>query len=1153
LTCRGCGSAGWAEAVEPRLLLAGISGTLFDDSNGDGRRAASEAGLPGPMLYVDANGNSVADVTADTFASSLTAQPIPDGGTLQTTALAAGLAGAPRRIEVSLSLGHQREGDLAAALVSPAGTRVPLFSHVAAAPGSLSFVTIADDGSTPVGVDSPDSVHTPQSPLSVLAGEDLNGPWTLELTDDVPGVAGGMNSWQLLLQYGEPVARPDAAGHYAFAGLPAGTHTVALVQNEFLSQTAPPLEQPQTVTVGENDSVTLADFGARQFSPGWVAGYVYDDANANARFDDVESGLQGQTVYFDENNNGSLDPTVTTRRLSGDAPRALADARFDEDPESVITSELGLGETSWPATVYAMTVNVDIDHPRPSELDVTLISPIGTRYELFHEPPGVTSLRNATFPTSAYQGDEPKSGYWLLEVHDQRPGNTGALLGWSMTLTTQVGEPSAVTDAAGAYQLGNFGGETTLRQVVPEGFAQTSPAGGEGYRVQLAEEGLPALARQFGDAPRGGAAPVGPEIHLSGQQIDGRQLAPAVAVAGDGSFVAAWHSERPGSVKSDVFARLYAPGGTPLGGPFQVNAKDVKWADSARVAMDARGNFVVTWTAELTDFTSDVYARRFAADGSALGNEFRVNTTTAQRQESAAVAMEPDGDFVIAWTGWYQAGGSFTDIYARRYDAAGAPRGGEFRVNESATYWQTQPDVAADDAGNFVVAWTGSVPTGQPVGEIEARRFGADGSPRGKTFLVGTPGDVNVGAPSVAMDADGDFAIGYGASNEANGGAAFVRRYRADGAPPGPATAVYRSVAFSNAPSPQLAMDSIGNLVVGWTASSDVHDVNRRLFAQVYGPGGDAEGERFSIDSYDDNQAISDLALSDRGRLVTVWNSLGHDGGAPGVNGDWGVYGQRFDLIVKPPAATVAGRYVFYNGSRFDGGDAGAGASDDLAIVGDKSALPAGAAPAFWNVTSYDKGLNGIMIDVAGLPDGAALKPDDFTFRTSAGAGGGPTTWADGPAPASIDVRRGAGVGGSDRVTLTWRAYNRLDASPLPQAVANGWLTVTVKANDHTGLATPDVFSFGNLIGETDGAAGGTGGWRVNALDLGAVKKALNSTVGPSAATDVNRDGRVNALDLGIVKRNLNRGLPIPVAMPALLFSDYEPSLPPDRVADEIL
>ena len=58
-------------------------------------------------------------------------------------------------------------------------------------------------------------------------------------------------------------------------------------------------------------------------------------------------------------------------------------------------------------------------------------------------------------------------------------------------------------------------------------------------------------------------------------------------------------------------------------------------------------------------------------------------------------------------------------------------------------------------------------------------------------------------------------------------------------------------------------------------------------------------------------------------------------------------------------------------------------------------------------------------------------------------------------------VRRGAGLRGSDRVTITWD-----DA-----AVKNAWLQVTVLANQRTGVPADDVFCFGNLVGETGDAA----------------------------------------------------------------------------------
>jgi ELWxxDGT repeat protein len=222
------------------------------------------------------------------------------------------------------------------------------------------------------------------------------------------------------------------------------------------------------------------------------------------------------------------------------------------------------------------------------------------------------------------------------------------------------------------------------------------------------------------------------------------------------------------------------------------------------------------------------------------------------------------------------------------------------------------------------------------------------------------------------------------------------------------------------------------------------------------------------------------------------------------------------NVAVRPVAVT--GRHTFYNGSAFDGGDAAATAADDAAVAPDKRPLLASEAASFRNVTSYAKGVNGVMVDLVGLPADATLTADDFAFRRRAAADG--SAWAPGPRPSGVTIRRGAGVNGADRVTLVW------GDGGADGAVTDGWLEVTVLANARTGLSRPDVFSFGNLVGETgDGTS-----LRVNALDLAAVKRALNSPTGVFSVTDFNRDGRTNALDVAALKRALNHSLALPSA-----------------------
>jgi hypothetical protein len=226
-----------------------------------------------------------------------------------------------------------------------------------------------------------------------------------------------------------------------------------------------------------------------------------------------------------------------------------------------------------------------------------------------------------------------------------------------------------------------------------------------------------------------------------------------------------------------------------------------------------------------------------------------------------------------------------------------------------------------------------------------------------------------------------------------------------------------------------------------------------------------------------------------------------------------------------PALPAVVGRRVFYNNSAFDGRDPAANAADDAAVATDVTPLLPGQylATINTNLTNYSRGLNGVMVDLANAyPRGAAPVLDDFEFR--AGNSQDPSTWAAAPPPAQANLRRGAGVGGSDRVTFTWN----------DGAVRNSWLQVTVKSNARTGLARPDVFYFGNLVGETGLRPSD---FAVTPTDYARARAAVGrSPVTVEDPCDVNRDGRVSPIDVALVRANLTRSIvnlrPPPAATP---------------------
>jgi beta-glucanase (GH16 family) len=217
--------------------------------------------------------------------------------------------------------------------------------------------------------------------------------------------------------------------------------------------------------------------------------------------------------------------------------------------------------------------------------------------------------------------------------------------------------------------------------------------------------------------------------------------------------------------------------------------------------------------------------------------------------------------------------------------------------------------------------------------------------------------------------------------------------------------------------------------------------------------------------------------------------------------------------VLAAGSVAVVARHVFYNHSAFDGRSARADARDDAAVAPDKVALLPGEPVTAANYTSYSRGINGLMLDLAGLPPDAAMNANDFQFR--AGNNGSPETWTAAPAPRSITVRHPAGAENT-RVTITWR----------DRAVRNTWLQVTVNANTDTGLASPDVFYLGNLVGDAgdDVTAGGADA-TVSPADVALVRSNVGSKPSRDGPADVDRNGRVTRADARLARRNVGASL----------------------------
>jgi Ca2+-binding RTX toxin-like protein len=105
--------------------------------------------------------------------------------------------------------------------------------------------------------------------------------------------------------------------------------------------------------------------------------------------------------------------------------------------------------------------------------------------------------------------------------------------------------------------------------------------------------------------------------------------------------------------------------------------------------------------------------------------------------------------------------GSDYGIYAQRYDATGAARGGEFKVNTSTASRQAFPNATALPDGGWLVSWQSSGLDGALPG-LFVQRYHVDGTASGPQVQVGTAAVWDAAAQAVLRD--GSLALAWGTS-----------------------------------------------------------------------------------------------------------------------------------------------------------------------------------------------------------------------------------------------------------------------------------------------------------------------------------------------------------------------------------------------------
>ncbi|MBB4301632.1 Ca2+-binding RTX toxin-like protein [Rhodobium orientis] len=365
---------------------------------------------------------------------------------------------------------------------------------------------------------------------------------------------------------------------------------------------------------------------------------------------------------------------------------------------------------------------------------------------------------------------------------------------------------------------------------------------------------------------------------LVNTETTGAQYTPAMTTLDDGGWVIVWTSIDQDGNGGGVYLQRYAADGTAVGTETRVNTETSASQYARDVAILDDGGWIVTWTSQNQDGSrSGVYQQRYDADGDTVGVETQVNTTTIDNQTNPSVTGLADGGWIVAFAMTSEYGSS-RGLFQQRYDADGDPVGGETMLVDYADGAVTSPVVSHLDDGGWIAAWN---LLQQPGNQwfIRAQRFDADGDAVGDIVQIDPPWGESYSGQAITTLADGGWVVTWSIEKNYDGVAIAQQRFDANGNAVGGVTEVGTG---ENTVSPSVTALADGGWVVTWTEWDD--DTKYDIFAQRFDANGTEVGGKMAVNTTTaDWQTSPDVTALPDGGFVISWASDEQDGDANGV------------------------------------------------------------------------------------------------------------------------------------------------------------------------------------------------------------------------------------------------------------------------------
>ena len=382
--------------------------------------------------------------------------------------------------------------------------------------------------------------------------------------------------------------------------------------------------------------------------------------------------------------------------------------------------------------------------------------------------------------------------------------------------------------------------------------------------------------------------PFGSEFRVNSHTTGGQHYGVPV-LNDDGTFIVVWGSDGNDGRSGGIFGQRYDAAGIPVGPEFKVNTH-TGFASRPDVVSDAQGGFTVVWGGRGQEGEPDVFARRYDAAGAPYeATDFRVNTYTTGTQEEPSIGVDADGRMVVVWESWVDP---FDDdqsaVHAQRFNSDGTPDGGEFQVSTTTGGSHHHATVASDANGQLMVAWE----VWDANIDVSARRFDGQGNPLTPSFVVNTYTPTTQADGFVASGAAGGFVVVWAAQLSGFPSLQVAgRRYDASGAPIGlefhlntVTTSYYGQYPFAT-----VAAGADGSFTAVWRWDED--GSGNDVVGRHYDATGSPVGGEFPVSTATTrDHEFPFVEAGSNGDFLVTWTSWPTNP----ANGDADIFAQRF-------------------------------------------------------------------------------------------------------------------------------------------------------------------------------------------------------------------------------------------------------------------